>query len=196
MVLGIHDVKIAFWSVSFVEELMGFFRVDWICKYIHYIYTLLQLRYVTIQFSTHIQSIWKNPTSFAAFAIKPLWSYGIELWGWASKSYIVVMQRSQSKTLTAIANAPRYVTNHTLHTDCNIPYVSDVIHERINNNLEVNPNPLLEPLPQPINTRRLKSCWPLDLQDTWGDIAGWIPYHVIAVHGIVADFYTHHNISL
>jgi hypothetical protein len=28
MVLGIHDVKIAFWSVSFVEELMGFFRVD------------------------------------------------------------------------------------------------------------------------------------------------------------------------
>ena len=52
-------------------------------------------------------------------------------------------------------NTPRYVTNHTLHTDFNIPYVNDVIHERINkhhNKLEVHPNPLLEPLLQPVNT--------------------------------------------
>ena len=59
------------------------------------------------------------------------------------------MQRSQSKILRAIANAPRYVTNHTLHTYFNIPYVSDVIHERINkhhNKLEAHPIPLLEPL--------------------------------------------------
>jgi len=64
--------------------------------------------------------------------IKPIWSYGIELWGCASKSNIVTMQRSESKILRAIANAPWYVTNHTLHTDFNIPYVNDVIHERIN----------------------------------------------------------------
>ena len=76
------------------------------------------------------------------------------------------MQRSQPKTLGAIANAPRYVKNHTLHTDFNIPYVSDVIHERINkhhNNLEAHSNPLLESLLQPVNTKRLKRCWPLDL---------------------------------
>jgi len=93
--------------------------------------------------------------------IKPIWRYGIELWGCASKSNIVIMQRSQSKILRAIANAPRYVTNHTLHTDFNIPYVSDVIHERINkhhNNLVAHPNPLLELPLQRINTRRLKSC--------------------------------------
>jgi len=56
------------------------------------------------------------------------------------------MQRSQSKILRAIANAPCYVTNHTLHTDVNIPYVSDVIHERINkrhNNLAAHPIALL-----------------------------------------------------
>ena len=79
------------------------------------------------------------------------------------------MQRSQSKILGAIANAPWYVTNHTLHTDFNSPYVSDVIHERINkyhNNLEAHHNPLSEPLLQPVNTRRLKRCWHLDLQDT------------------------------
>ena len=123
--------------------------------------------------------------------IKPIWSYGIELWGCASKSNIFIMQRSQSKILIAIANAPWYVTNHTLHTDFNIPYVSDIIHERINKNhnkLEAHPNLQTEPLLQPLNTRRLKRCWPLDLQGTWGDIAGWIPYHVIVIHGIVAYF--------
>jgi hypothetical protein len=122
----------------------------------------------------------------------PLISPFIELWGCVSKSNIVIMQRSQSIILRAITNAPRYVTNHILHTDFNIPYVSDVIHERINkhhNNLEAQPNPLSEPPLQPVNTRRLKSCWPLDLQ---GDIAGWIPYHVIAIRGTVAYWYNHH----
>jgi hypothetical protein len=77
--------------------------------------------------------------------IKPIWSYGIELRGWASKSNTVIRQRSQSKILRAIANARQYVTNHTLHTDFNIPYASDVIHERINKHhikLEAHPNPL------------------------------------------------------
>ena len=79
------------------------------------------------------------------------------------------MQRSQSKTLSVIANALRYVTNHTLHTDFNIPYVNDVIHERINkhhNKVEAHHNPLLEALLQLINTRRLKPCWPLDLESS------------------------------
>jgi len=91
--------------------------------------------------------------------IKPIWSYGIELWGCATKSNLVIIQRSQSKILRAIANVPWYVTNHKLHTYFNIPYVSDVIHERINKHhikLEAHPNPLLEPLLQPVNNRRLK----------------------------------------
>jgi len=60
----------------------------------------------------------------------------------------------QFKILRAIANAPWYVTNQAVHTDFNIPYLSDVIHERINehhNHLEAHPNPLLEPLLQPIS---------------------------------------------
>jgi hypothetical protein len=96
--------------------------------------------------------------------IKPIWSC---CGGCASKSNVVIMQRSQSKILRAIANAPRYVTNRTLHADFNIPYVSDVTHERISkhhNKLEAHPSPLLEPLLQPVNTRRLKRCRPLDLQ--------------------------------
>ena len=77
--------------------------------------------------------------------------------------------RSQSKVLIAITNAPQYVTNHTVHTDLNMPYVSDVIHRRINehhNKMEAHPNPLLQSLLQLINSRRLKRCWHLDLQGT------------------------------
>jgi DNA polymerase III sliding clamp (beta) subunit (PCNA family) len=91
--------------------------------------------------------------------IKPIWSYRIELWGCASNSNIVIIQSSQSKILRAVANAPCYVTNHALHTDFNFPYVSDVIHERTNKHhikLEAHPNPLLEPLLQPVNNRILK----------------------------------------
>jgi hypothetical protein len=70
---------------------------------------------------------------------------------------------------TATTNAPRYVRNHKLHTDFNIPYVSDVINERLNkphNKLEAHPNPLLEPPLQTVDNRRLKRCWSLDLQGT------------------------------
>ena len=99
--------------------------------------------------------------------IKPIWSYGIEMWGCSSKSNIVIIQRSLSKILRAIANAPCYVTNHTLHTDFSIPIVSDVIHERINkHHNKSHPSPLLQPLTQPMNTRRLKRCRPFDLQGT------------------------------
>jgi hypothetical protein len=98
-----------------------------------------------------------------------MWRYGIELWGCGSKSNIAITQRSQSKILKAIANETWYVTNHILHADFNIPYLSDVIHEGINkhhNKLEAHPNPLLEPILQPINTRIPKRRWPLDLQGT------------------------------
>ena len=101
--------------------------------------------------------------------IKPIWSYGIELWGCASKSSIVIVHRSQSKILRATVNSSWFVTNHTLHTDFNIPYVNDVIHEGINkhhNKLEAHSNPLSEALLQPVNTRRLKRCWHLDLPGT------------------------------
>ena len=117
-------------------------------------------------------------------------SYGIGLCSCASKSKIVVLQRSQSKILRTIANASLYVKNHTFHTDFNIPYVSHITHDRINEHhikLEAHPIPLLEPLLQPVNNRRLKRCWPFDLQDTCSDIAGWTRHHDIVIQ---------HHISL
>jgi len=88
---------------------------------------------------------------------------------WASKSNRVIMQRSQIQSLRVTANAPRYVTNHTLHTEFNVPHVSDVIHERINthhNKLEVHPNPVLEILQQPITNTKWLLCL-LDRASLW-----------------------------
>jgi hypothetical protein len=39
-------------------------------------------------------------------AIKPIWTYGIELWGCASKTNIDIIQRLQSKLLRAMTNTP------------------------------------------------------------------------------------------
>jgi hypothetical protein len=100
--------------------------------------------------------------------IKPIWTYGIELWGSASKSNVTTIQRSQSKILRTIANAPWFVSNHTLHTDLNILYVSEVINERIDKNLnklESHPNPLVVTLKQPMRNKRLKRRWTSDIHD-------------------------------
>jgi hypothetical protein len=100
--------------------------------------------------------------------IKPIWTYGIELLGCASKSNTAIMQSAQSKILRTITNAPRYVTKRTLHTDLNLHYVSEVIYERINKHLsklKSHPNPLVETLTQPTRNRRLKRRWTSDLHD-------------------------------
>jgi hypothetical protein len=74
--------------------------------------------------------------------IKPIWTYATELWGCASKPSVAIIQRSQPKILRTIANAPWFVSNHTLHTNLNIPYVSEVINERINkHSTNYNPTP-------------------------------------------------------
>jgi len=103
------------------------------------------------------------------------------------------MQRFQSKILRAIGNAPRYIINHILHTDFNISYVSDVVHERIiknHNNLEAHPNPLLEPLIQPINTRRLKSCWTCTCKAPKVTSMDEIPQYVNVTRGILCIIIT------
>jgi hypothetical protein len=90
--------------------------------------------------------------------IKPIWTYGIELWGCASKWNITIMQRSQSKILMII-NAPWYVTNQTLHEDLNVPYIIEVIQERSikhHDKINIHSNTILWPLLEQQHRRRLK----------------------------------------
>jgi len=54
--------------------------------------------------------------------LKPIWTYGVQLWGTAANSNMEIIQRFQNKYLRIIVNAPWYLTNDTLH-DLNVPYV-------------------------------------------------------------------------
>ena len=98
--------------------------------------------------------------------IRPVWTYGIQLWETASNSNIEILQRFQSKTLRSLLNAPWYVTNETIHRDLKIPTVKDEIHKsrsRYNTRVNNHHNPLVTQL---LNTtdqiRRLKRKYPLD----------------------------------
>jgi hypothetical protein len=65
-----------------------------------------------------------------------------------------------------ITNASWYVSNFTLHEDLKIPYVREVIFEKfakIQGKLETHPNPLLHPLLDIGQPRRLKRTQPVDL---------------------------------
>jgi hypothetical protein len=99
--------------------------------------------------------------------LKPLWTYGIQLWGTASNSNIEIIQRYQSKTLRRILNAPWYVTNEVIHADCKIPYVREEISKLSQNyqcKIENHPNYLaLNLLDNSQCTYRLKRHHILDL---------------------------------
>jgi len=62
--------------------------------------------------------------------IKPIWTYGIEIEGYASKASQGILQKAQSSILRMMTDAPWYVTNLTLHDDLQILFVRDVITDR------------------------------------------------------------------
>ena len=71
----------------------------------------------------------QNKITLYKTVIKPVWTYGIQLWGTASNSNIEILQRFQSKTLRSLINAPWYVTNETIHRDLKIPTVTEEIYK-------------------------------------------------------------------
>ena len=59
--------------------------------------------------------------------LKPVSTYGIQLWGTASNCNVEILQRFQSKNLRSLIDAPWYVTNETIHRDLKIPTVKEEI---------------------------------------------------------------------
>lgn len=114
----------------------------------------------------------KLPTKLLIYKLylKPIWTYGIQLWGSAKPTNVNRIQRFQSKVLRAITKAPFYVSNHTLHNDLTISPVNDVaktFYRRFNFNLQNHKNPLIKELASiniPGNPqKRLKRRWCRDL---------------------------------
>ena len=108
----------------------------------------------------------QNKITLYKAVIKPVWTYGIQLWETASNSNIEILQRFQSKTLRSLLNAPWYVTNETIHRDLKIPTVKDEIHKsrsRYNTRVNNHYNPLVTQLLDTTDQiRRLKRKYPLD----------------------------------
>jgi hypothetical protein len=59
--------------------------------------------------------------------LKPICTYGIQLWGTVSTSNIDILERSQSKALLMIVDAPWYVPNTVKRRDLQIQTVKEEI---------------------------------------------------------------------
>lgn len=99
--------------------------------------------------------------------IKPIWAYGIQIWGCTKSANRMIIQRSQNKFLRVITNAYRFVTNEEIHKDLHIKTIDEVIseyarkhHERLrqHDNIEVKQLSNIQN-----NTRRLKRLKPHNL---------------------------------
>lgn len=91
--------------------------------------------------------------------LKPIWSYGLELWGTASNSSIDLVQRAQSKILRTITGAPWYIRNENIHKDLEVPMVKEEFHkvrERYKLKLQHHPNPLAQLLIRTQVRKRLR----------------------------------------
>ena len=91
--------------------------------------------------------------------IKPIWTYGLQLYGYASASNIELLQRAQSKILRTITGAPWFVKNENIHRDLQIPMVKTEFQksrnkytEKLNNHV----NPLARHLANLTGHSRLR----------------------------------------
>lgn len=102
--------------------------------------------------------------------LKPIWAYGIQIWGCAKPSQIRTIQAFQSISLRLITSAPWYVSNLSLHKDLKIETVSQTAkkyYKNLHTKTTNHTNPLISNLASefmPNNPpRRLKRHWCRDL---------------------------------
>ena len=59
--------------------------------------------------------------------LEPVWTYGIQLWGYTKQSNTDIIQRFQNKVLRNIVGAPWYIRNADLHRDLQVEMVKNEI---------------------------------------------------------------------
>ena len=60
--------------------------------------------------------------------LKPVWTYGIQLWGCTSQINRNIIQIFQNRILRGIVDAPWYIRNDKLHKDLDVETVVSVIN--------------------------------------------------------------------
>ena len=97
--------------------------------------------------------------------LKPIWTYGILLWGTASNSNIEILQRYQNKVLRAIVNAPWSISNKVIHAGLKVPTIREEITKfsvKYRDKITTHPNELASTLLEEEESRRLKRFKPTD----------------------------------
>ena len=99
--------------------------------------------------------------------LKPVWTYGIQLWGCTSENNRSIIQRCQNKVLRGIVDAHWYVRNDNLHKDLNVETVNEIMKKQARSHeqrLQQHPNPEVLQLLDTTNViRRLKRTKPFEL---------------------------------
>jgi hypothetical protein len=78
--------------------------------------------------------------------IRPVWSYGITIWGPTKPSNIRPIQAFQSISLRLLTNAPWYVSNLFLHKDLKLSITTElakITYKRLHQNLNTHTNLLI-----------------------------------------------------
>ena len=65
--------------------------------------------------------------------IKPVWTYGSQLWGCAAKTHVETIQLIQNKILRDIVNAPWYARNDDIHRDLGVTKVAEATKQAATN---------------------------------------------------------------
>ena len=108
-----------------------------------------------------------NKLPVFTLTLKPIWTYGIQLWGSASNSHLDTLDRFQSKALRLLTNAPWFVPNAIIRNDLRVTTIRQEVKKHYNTyrqRLAVHPNHLAITLLQglPCN-KRLKRHYPEEL---------------------------------
>jgi hypothetical protein len=80
--------------------------------------------------------------------LKPIWTYGIQLWGTASTSNVEILERFQLKALRLMPTVKEEICTYSSH---------------YSHRLSAHPNDLILPLLEPPDLRRLRRFLPNDL---------------------------------
>ena len=87
--------------------------------------------------------------------LKPIWTYGVQLWGSASNPNIEILERFQSKVLRIITNASWYVPNAVIKRDLKVLSVREKVRNysvTYHHRLDDHPNRLAKSLFQKLLT--------------------------------------------
>lgn len=81
--------------------------------------------------------------------LKPVWTYGIQLWGSTSNSNIEILERFQTKIIRTMLDIPHYISNKYILNDLKINSVRkeiNIISERCKKKLQDHQNTLASTL--------------------------------------------------